>query len=447
MPREIPGPKGNAISLFLERVHNPLEMIQHLTRDYGTVVGMHVLNQPWMVVSEPDMIGDILVHKAKKFNKSPALKRADAFLGKHDVLIIDGEEHTRIRRLMQPSFHHKRIAAYADQIVQHGRAWSRKWEDGGVYDVLAETGDLTRQIVIEALFGKHSESDTNKISEALTVLNSSFLELIRPFSKLWLHTPLPRAREINHAIKVFDKSIQSIVEERRKSGWEEGEDLLSTLIAAQDLEEGAQSLSYQELHDQVTALYVAGHETSARGLTWTWYLLAKHPEIQNAMIREVAAALGDRPGTFDDVKDLPLTNAILAESFRLYPPVWTLARQAVEDVEINDYLIPRGTSIFMSQFLVHHDPRWWPNAEQFKPERWLENPQPKRPKYSYFPFGTGPRMCIGETFASKEISLLLATFAQKWRFSLCEQSNDPPELLVELSLGPKDGMILQVESV
>ncbi len=446
MPCEIPGPKGKAVSLFLERVHNPLEMIRHLTDEYGPVVSMHLLQERWTIVLEPDMIGDVLVHQARHFHKTPAFKRADVFLGKHDILLIDEEEHARIRRLVQPSFHHKRVAAYADLMVRHGQTWRNRWEAGGVYNMLTEASDLTRRIVVEALFGSSSDVDAEKISGALTLLNASFHRLVVPFAKMWLHTPLPEARKLEGAIKTFDETIMRVVEERRKGGWDRG-DLLSTLLAAQDTEGGTLSLSNEELHDQIAGIYLAGHETTARALTWSWYELAKHPEIQDAMISEVQQVLGDRPGTYDDAEKLPFTHAVLSEALRLYPPVWTVTRQAMADVEINGYLIPEGTSVFVSQYFVHRDPRWWPDASEYKPDRWLQEPQPDRPRFSYFPFGAGPRICAAENFAWKEGILLLATFAQKWRFSLCEKTEDPPELRPELNMGPRNGMFLQVDPV
>lgn len=444
MPREIPGPKGKALSLFLERVHDPLEMIRHLTNEYGPVVSMHLLQERWLIVLEPDMIGDILVHQARHFHKAPDFKRADVFLGQHDILLIDEEEHARIRRLVQPSFHHERIVAYADLMVRHGRKWRERWEPGGVYDMLTESSNLSRQIAVEALFGSSSEQDAEQISRALTLLMGSFHRLVVPFAKLWLHTPFPKARELEGAIKTFDQTILRLVEERRKSGQDRG-DLLSTLLAAQDTEGGTRPLSNEELHDQIAGIYLAGHETTARALTWSWYELAKHPEMQDALIREVKELMGDRPGTFEGAQKLPYTRAVMSEALRLYPPAWTLTRQAVADVEINGYLIPKGTSVFISQYFVHRDPRWWPEAAEFKPERWLQKPQPERPKFSYFPFGGGARICVAENFAWMEGILLLATFAQKWRFSVCDKTDDPPELRSELNMSPKNGMFLRVD--
>ncbi len=338
----------------------------------------------------------------------------------------------------------RRVAAYADLMVRHGLAWRDRWEPGGVHDMLTEASDLTRRIVVEALFGSSSNVDAEKISGALTLLNASFHRLVIPFARLWLHTPFPKARELEGAIETFNEAIMRVVEERRKSGWDRG-DLLSTLLAAQDTEGGTLSLSNEELHDQIAGIYLAGHETTARALTWSWYELAKHPEIQDAMIREVQEVLGYRPGTYDDVEKLPFTHAVMSEALRLFPPVWTITRQAMADVEIGEYLIPKGTSIFISQYFVHRDSRWWPDASEYKPGRWLEQPQPERPRFSYFPFGAGVRICAGENFAWKEGILLLATFAQKWRFSLCEKTDDPPELRPELNMGPRNGMFLRVD--
>lgn len=448
MPLSIhpPGPPGHAIANFQERCRDFLGLLERLTREYGNVAGLRMLHVLMVVVNEPDLIEQVLVHEDASFDKIRDLKSAYPVFGKRSVLLIDGEDHARIRRLMQPGFHHQRFAGYGDLMAARAKAWQKPWQPGDVRDVHHELEELTRDLICEAMFGSGLMEDAQRVGEAVQNLNAHFHELTLPLQEIWRHLPLPGVHALNESVRVLDETITHLVEARRASGRDEG-DVLTMLLAAQDTEGGTRPLDVAEVHDQVATLFFAGHETTCSALTWTLYLLAKHPEIQEKMRGEILQALGNQEPGYENLQTVEFTRAAVSESMRILPPVWAIGRHARVDLELGDYHIPKGTSVVLSQFLAHRDPRWWPEPLQFKPERWLENTHPDRPKFAYFPFGGGRRSCIGERFAWMEILVLLASFLRQWKFSVCDRTEDPPEFLVGLTLGPKNGMHLKIEPV
>ncbi len=446
MPIRPPGPPGHAIANFQERCRDFLGLLERLTHDYGPVAELRMLHVLMVVVNEPDLIGEVLVHQDSKFDKIRDLKSAYPIFGKRSVLLIDGQDHVRIRRLMQPGFHHQRFAGYADMMAARAKAWQEPWEPGDMRDVHHELEELTRGLICEAMFGSSMMEHARRVGQAVQNLNAHFHQLTLPLQEIWRHLPLPGVHELNESVRILDETISRLVEERRESGRDEG-DVMSMLLAAQDAEGGTRPLDNAEVHDQVTTIFFAGHETTCSALTWTLYFLAKHPEIQEKVRGEILRALGNQEPGYENLQGVRYTHAVVSESMRILPPVWAIGRQAKEDLEIGGYEIPKGCSVVTSQFLAHRDSRWWPEPLLFDPGRWLDPAHPDRPKFAYFPFGGGRRSCIGERFAWMEILVLLASFLRQWRFSLCDQTEDPPEFLVGLVLAPKNGMHLKIDAV
>ncbi|MEM8953363.1 MAG: cytochrome P450, partial [Verrucomicrobiota bacterium] len=323
--------------------------------------------------------------------------------------------------------------------------WQRSWRSGDVRDVHHELEELTRDLICEAMFGSSMMNDAKRVGLAVQNLNAHFHQLTLPFQEIWRHLPLPGVHEINESVRILDETIIKLVAQGRESGKYEG-DVLSMLLAAQDTEGDTPSLNNAEVRDQVATLFFAGHETVCSALTWTLYLLARHPEIQQAVREEIEQSIRDTTISYANTQGLRYTHAVVSESMRLLPPVWAIGRQARVDLELGGYKIRKGTSLVLPQFLAHRDKRWWPEPLVFDPDRWLANQEKTRPRFAYFPFGGGRRTCIGERFASMEILILLTSFVREWNFSVCEETDDPPEFLVGLTLGPRKGMQLRIQS-
>jgi cytochrome P450 len=305
---------------------------------------------------------------------------------------------------------------------------------------------LTLAIVGKTLFDADIEREAREIGAALTTTFELFTLAMYPFSELLDRLPLPSINRFRRARARLDATIFRMIEERR-SGRRDGRcldrgDLLSMLLLAQDAEGDGDGMTDQQLRDEAMTLLVAGHETTANALTWTWYLLSEHPDVEARVHAEVDAALPGRTPDADDVLRLPYTRMVLAESMRLYPPAWALGRRAITDHELDGYLIPARSIVLLSQYIMHRDPRFYAHPERFDPERWTPEAQSGRPKFSYFPFGAGPRQCIGEQFAWMESTLVLATIAQRWRLRLV--SGHPVEPRPLITLRPKHGMRMTV---
>ena len=302
----------------------------------------------------------------------------------------------------------------------------------------------TLAVVGKTLFDADIEHEAGDIGESLGAAIATFNFMVVPFADLLLHLPLPISRRFKRARARLDATIYELIARRRASGVDRG-DLLSMLLLAQDSEGDGGGMSDQQLRDEALTLLLAGHETTANALAWAWYLLSSAPDVEARLHAEVDA-LGDRALGADDLARLPYTRAVLAETMRLYPPAWIIGRRALDEYRVDGHVLAPRTIVLMSQFLVHRDPRWWPEAESFRPERWLPGGSagdPARPKFSYFPFGAGTRVCIGEQFAWMEGVLALASFAQRWRLRLVPGHPVTPQPII--TLRPKHGMRMTAE--
>lgn len=417
---------------------NPPEFLLNAARQHGEIVRMRLGPQTAYAISNPDWIKDILVTHQTKFIKSRMLERAKVLLGE-GLLTSEGEFHTRQRRLVQPAFHRERLIGYGAAMVECAAQCRELWTANATLDVAREMNRLTLSIVARTLFSVDVSSEADEIRAALTEVLGLFETVLLPFSEWLEKLPLPSVRRFERARALLDKIIYRIISERRASGRDEG-DLLSMLLLAQD--EGS-GMDDKQVRDEALTLFIAGHETTANALIWTWYLLSQNPEAEQKFHAEIDAVLGARLPGFDDLPRLKYVEMVFSESMRLYPPAWGVGRRNLNEYQIGDYTIPARSVLLMSPYVVHRDPRWYPEPLKFDPERWLPDAAATRPKFSFFPFGGGARVCIGERFAWMEGVLLLATLGQKWKLRL--EPGHPVETRALITLRPKHGMRMVVE--
>ncbi|HEX8117997.1 MAG TPA: cytochrome P450, partial [Pyrinomonadaceae bacterium] len=373
-----------------------------------------------------DYIKDVLVTHNASFMKGRGLQRAKRLLGE-GLLTSEPPLHRRQRRLAQPAFHKQRINAYASLMVDYALRLEReRWRDGRTLDVAQEMMHLALTIVGRTLFGTETEAEAEEVRAALSASMASFGQFMMPFAELLSRLPLPANRRFERSRARLDRIIYRIIDERRASGEDRG-DLLSMLLRAQDEEGGGGGMSDEQLRDEAMTIFLAGHETTANALAWTWYLLAQNPSAEAKLHEELDGVLRGRPPAAEDLPRLRYTEMVVSESMRLYPPAWILGRRALEDYEVGGYLIPKGSLVILSPYVMQRDARFFPDPERFDPERWTAEAKAARPQFAYFPFGGGPRRCIGEGFAWMEGVLVVATLARRWRLRLAPGQRVGPQ--------------------
>jgi cytochrome P450 len=437
-----PGPKGKLIGgNFRAFRRDALSYLQLATKDHGDIVYFRFGPQHVYFLNHPDHIKDVLVTNHQSFMKGRALQRSKRLLGE-GLLTSEGDFHRRQRRLAQPAFHRGRIASYGTVMTDMASRTAARWHDGETLDISQEMMRLTLAIVGKTLFDADVEREADEIGAALTAVMELFDMLLMPFSELLEKLPLPHVRRFRRAKERLDETIYRIIEERRGSREDRG-DLLSMLLSARDEEGDGGQMSDLQVRDEVMTLFLAGHETTSNALTWTWYLLSQHPEIEAKLHEEFDAVLEGQSPTFEDVPRLRYTEMVLAESMRLYPPAWAIGRLTLKDYEVGGYTVPAKSLVLLSQYVTQRDARFFPDPECFDPERWTPEAKESRPQFSYFPFGGGPRRCIGEGFAWMEGILLIATLAQHWRMRLVPNHRVGTNAVI--TLRPKYGMRMTVE--
>ncbi|MCY1059563.1 cytochrome P450 [Nannocystis sp. SCPEA4] len=398
----------------------------------GDVVRVRLGADVPLFVRDPATIEQILVTKNRSFIKDRMTRDLAAVLG-NGILVSDGEFWRRQRRLAQPAFHRERIAAYADEMVTAARGAVATWREGQAVDLYAEMMRLTREIVGATLFRGDAAREAEDVAGCLEVLMHRFSDW--RFTMFPGLARLPLAVNRRHAAardRLFAR-IDGIVAERRRSGEDHG-DLLSMLMRARD--EDDTGMTDAQLRDEVLILFVAGHETTALALSWAFVLLSGRPDAWAALTAEVDAVLGDRPATVDDLRRLVYTERVVLETMRLYPPAWSIGREAIEDVDLGDGLVVRrGEQVWILQLASHRDERHFPRPLAFEPERWENDLLRRLPRYAYFPFGGGPRLCIGNNFAMMEAVLVLATIAQRWRPAIAARDVPRPQFTITLRPG------------
>jgi cytochrome P450 len=420
---------------------DPLAFLTRLRDQYGDIARVPLGAETLYLFSDPELVREVLVTNHRNFHKGRGLERAKMLLG-DGLLTSEGEFHLRQRRLAQPAFHRQRIAAYGATMARYAESRRDRWHSGQAIDAHQEMMALTLAIVGKTLFDADVEHEAAEIGAALATTFESFnFGFFLPFGELLERLPLPATIRFRKARARLDATIYRLIEERRRSPGDRG-DLLSMLLIAQDTEGDGGRMTDLQLRDEAMTIFLAGHETTANALTWTWYLLSQHPEAQARMYAEIDSALGGRLPTADDLGALPFTRMVLAESMRLYPPAWIVGRRAMGPFEANGYSIPARSIVLVCQYVMHRDPRWFPNPDRFDPMRFSPQTSAERPKFAYFPFGGGPRVCIGEQFAWMEGVILLATIAQRWKLELVP--NHPVALQPIITLRPKHGMKMVV---
>jgi cytochrome P450 len=436
-----PGPSSGLRRWSLGPLNNgdPLGYFAGLVREYGDLIGLRILNFRILLINHPDHIEDVLVNHPRKFIKGRVLKANKRVFGS-GLLTSEGDFWLRQRRLAQPAFHRARIAGYASTMVEYTERLLHGWQDGEERDLHKEMMRLTLQIVGKTLFDADVEGDAQDVGKSMELL----LELGADFRRTvlvphWL--PTPANFRLERAIRKIEEVLYRIIAEKRASGRDAG-DLLSMLLAAQD-EDGSR-MTDKQLRDEAITLFLAGHETTANTLSWTWWLLAQNPAVEARLHAELRSVLGGQTPSLDDLPKLVYTNQVITESLRLYPPAWGTARTAIEDHEIAGYSVPKGSGVSFAQWTVHRDARWYDAPGEFRPERWEGDLLKRIPRFAYFPFGGGPRQCIGNSFALMEAALVLATIAQQYRFRLVEGHLVVP--LASITLRPRHGIRAVLEA-
>ena len=424
---------------FIKFRRDPTGFLSEMAK-LGDVTFMKLGGKPAYFLNSPDLIRDLLVTNNSKFIKGRALQRSKKLLGE-GLLTSEGEAHLRQRRMIQPAFHREKIKSYAETMTDYAAKMADDWQDGEVRDIDKEMMRLTLQIVGKTLFGANVEDEADEVGKALTSIIEMFNYLLLPFSELLEKLPIPQARRFNRAKETLDAVIYSIINERRKSGEDKG-DLLSMLLMAQD-EVGGGGMTDEQVRDECLTLFLAGHETTANALTWTFYLLSQNPQNEAELHKELDKVLGERTPAMEDYANLQYTESVLAESMRLFPPAWAIGRLAIEEHEFGGYKIPKGSLVLVSPYVTQRDARFWENADEFIPERWeTQSIKEAGQKFIYFPFSRGIRSCIGEGFAWTEGVLLIATLAQKWKLRLMPEQKIGLNPL--MTLRPKYGMKMKI---
>jgi len=419
---------------------DPLGFLVAQHRAYGDTVAFTLGSRRMWLLADPEDIEDLLVKNWRSFHKDRVYEELKAMVGT-GLVTSEDELWKRQRRMAAPSFQPRQIRAYAEAMVVQAEALAAGLTDGEVRDIHGDMMHVTMKIVLETLFGSDADLDYDLVTGSIeTFMVEGFSEEVHGVRALvpgWVPTP-GRAR-VRRAIQALDDALMPFIQQRRASG-EARDDLLGRLLAAAD-EDGSQ-MSNRQLRDEVVTVFVAGHETTALALTYAWILLSEHPEARARLEAEVDDVVGDREVTLDDLANLPFGQAVLQESMRLYPPAWTVGREAVEDVQIGRWHIEKGDQVIASPYVNHRDPRWFEVPDTFRPERWLDGLEKRLPRFAYFPFGGGPRVCIGHHFAMMEARLLLATLARHASFAW---TGEPAlELIPSVTLRPKHPVRVRV---
>jgi cytochrome P450 len=412
-----PGPKTTWLRGNLaEFQRDQLEFLTESARTYGDMVSIRLGPRRLILVNRPEFIEQVLVTHNASFRKHFALRLNPLVFG-NGLLTSEGDFWLRQRRLIQPTFARARLASYAPAMVEETTRLLDSWVPGTSREISNEMMRLTLAITARTLFGADVDSQAAAIGEALRLLQENFLVRLRSLAPLPFWVPTPQNLRIRRTVRRLDDILFGFIHQRRQNQKAEtSNDLLSLLLSVRD-EDGSQ-MSDRQVRDEAMTLFLAGHETTALALSWTWYLLSQHPEAEEQLVAEVRAVVGERLPTAQDVPRLVFMDQVLQESMRLFPPVYIIGREASERCTIGGFDVARGTTMLMSQWIMHRDPRFFEAPTEFRPSRWTPEFDRQLPGFAYFPFGGGPRLCIGNTFALLEMALILATMAQRFRFTL-----------------------------
>jgi cytochrome P450 len=436
-----PGPSNRELLGKIGQIQSdPLTFLVDLARNFGPAASFHVFNLPVIVLTSPEGIKHVLQDQNKLYSKDTVQYNALAAITGKGLLTSDGAEWLRNRRLTQPAFSRPRILAL-DQIVMPAlekmlAGWEEPARRGLPVDIDREMMRLTLEVVGKALFSIDLSSEAQNLTGAVLTTLDHIVYRVRNVVTPPAFLPTPRNIHFRRALRTLDRAIYTMLAERKQAG-ETGSDLLGMLLAARD-EEGL-PLSDRQIRDELMTMLVAGHETVASALTWTWLLLAQYPQIQDRFYKEIHQSLSGRPPNSAALDTLPYTGAVFSEALRLYPPAWLITRTAREEDETSGFRIPKGGLVILSPYAVHRQAEFWPEPLQFQPERFTSPNEPNR--YAYIPFGAGPRICIGNFFAQVEAKLILAGIAQRYRLEL---AGSPPAVDALVTLRPRGGLPMRL---
>jgi cytochrome P450 len=427
---------------------NAADYMEECANTYGDLVHYRAASYHIYQINHPDLIADYFLKDAGKHHRGIVMQRAKSVLGE-GLLTSEEPIHMRQRRLAQPAFHRKRIAAYGEVIGSYADKMTRRWESGTILDLHSQMLELALVIVGKCLFDVDVQADVKQVEAAVNAFMSFLPLAVLPFSEQIQKLPLPTMVRIRKGQKELDKLIYRMIAERRAAPGDRG-DLLSMLLESVDTEGDAENgkggtMTDQQVHDECTTVLLAGHETTANALSFAVWLLAKHPDIQERLSQESSTVLGNRPPVADDYGKLRYAEMVFAEAMRLYPPVWVTARTCAQPYQIAGYPIPQGAVLLAPQFVVHRDPRFYDDPLRFDPERFSESSKAGRPRFAYFPFAAGSRQCIAEGLAWMEGVLVLAAIAKDWKLILPTGAPEEIEVTPAISLRPKKGVPLMVE--
>jgi cytochrome P450 len=431
-----PGPKGHLLLGNLPEVRaDPLHFLTDCAQEYGDIVHYRILNNHVYLLSHPDYIESVLSVHHRDVTKG-RVYRANRHLFGNGLLTSEGSGWQLHRHMIQPAFHREAIAAYGETVVEYTQCLLGRWRDGDVFDICEEMKRLGLQIVARVLFSTDVSDQTNELCEALGIVWEQFAARVNAGLLLPEGIPTPSNIRLRRAINRMERILNKIIREHRENDSNTG-DLLHMLLKAKD-ENGA-PMDDRQILDEVKTLIVAGHETGALALSWTFYLLSQYPAVELRLLEELETVLHGRPPVVAHLPRLRYTEMILKESMRMYPVVWSISRVALADIELGGYQIPAGASLVTSQWVMHHDPRYFPRPYEFDPDRWKPESADSLPRFAYFPFGGGPRRCIGHAFAMMELVLILATIVQEFRFTPVQLARPEP-IPSFITLAPKYGL-------
>jgi cytochrome P450 len=455
-PKYPPGPSSVVNEkILIEFMHDPIKFLIKISKEYGDIIHFMLGKQHVYLLNNPDYIEDVLIKNYKYFIKSKGLQVSKRLLGE-GLVTSEGEYHDRQRKLIQPAFHPNRIKTYADIMTSFTLNMSKEWKDGIELDIHKEMTHITSNIISKSVLGSDIEdNEGDDIGKCLLKCMEYFNRVQMPFGDLIEKVQiLPINKGFQQSKKKLDLIVNNMINEHREKERNNNDmpesDLLYTLLKVQDLDSGIEKMTDSQLHDEIMTIFLAGHETTSNALTWTFYLLSQHPAIASRLYEEISTVLTKIDenskqifATVEDIPKLEYTEKVLREAMRLYPPAWTIGRQAIHDYKIGNYIIESGSVILMSQYIMHHDSRYFPEPYLFYPDRWSKITKSHLPRFSYFPFGGGIRGCIGESFAWLEGILVIATIFRNWKMH--HNPNHKVELQPLITLRPKYGMMMRLE--
>lgn len=440
--KHIPGPKNWELlpKIGLIQAH-PLQFLLNLYQTYGPIARFQAFSTPVIHVAHPDALKYILQDNHRNYSKDTLQYNSLSIITGKGLLTNDGTDWLRQRRLAQPAFARDKLSGLDKIVVPSTEAFIHHWEnlrENSVIDMDAEMIRLTLEIVGKALFSIDLSKEAPHLTNAVMTTLDYIVFRVKTLTLIPVSLPLPRNQSFKKALKTLEDAVDRIIQRRRKEG-KLGEDLLGIFLQAKDAENG-KGMSDRQIRDEVMTMLIAGHETVASALTWTWYLLATHPKIEKRLFEEAHGVLRGNPPAVRDLENLPYTSQVFTEALRLYPPAWLITRKAIDDDNILGYFIPAGSILVISPYVIHRLNEYWESPTAFIPERFEQDPNGNSHRFTFIPFGAGPRLCIGNQFATIEARLILSTIIQVLRFQPPDQ---PPEVEALVTLRPRQGMHLR----